>query len=163
MALPKIPSLPLSYRDALPLLQSLRGIGLNSALFDSTENWVGSLDIEYWTGPGNVMVNLNNDVEYKITPIWNVIATIEGTTDKHETVILGNHRDAWVFGAVDPVSGTVALLEVARSFGKLLKTGWKPRRNIVFASWVNISTIELIYRTLKNMQLLDPPNTLSNI
>ncbi|RUP12001.1 hypothetical protein BC936DRAFT_139849 [Jimgerdemannia flammicorona] len=129
--LPRIPSLPISYRDALPLLRALVGTGTNL----TDDGWRGALDTEYWTGPSEALVNLVNEVEYKITPVWNVIGRIEGWEEPDKIVIIGNHRDAWVFGAADPNSGSVALLEVVRSFGILLKFGWRPRRTILFASW----------------------------
>jgi len=84
-------------------------------------------------GPGPVIVNLDILMNYKVMPIWNVIATIDGETD--ETVMIGNHRDAWIFGAGDPNSGSVALLEVARGFTELKKKGWKPKRSIMLCSW----------------------------
>ena len=89
-ALPKIPSLPLSYRDAKPLLNALHGLGWNAS--DAPDGWKGGLDIEYWTGPGNVEVNLVNHVDFKITPIWNVMARIQGT-DETEKVDRERERE----------------------------------------------------------------------
>jgi N-acetylated-alpha-linked acidic dipeptidase len=135
---PSIPSLPISYRDALPLLLALNGHGLNAS--DLGGDWgAGGLyhkGVNYNIGPApKVTVNLVNEVEYVITPQWDVIATIEGHI-KDETVLMGNHRDAWIAGgAVDPNSGSAALIELARSFGTMLKSGWKPLRTIVLASW----------------------------
>ena len=133
VVLPKIPSLPISYRDASKLLRALAGQGFNMGAQD--KGWKGALPLEYWTGPGNVEVNLYNGVEFKITPVYNVIATITGAEEPDRAVILGNHRDAWVMGAVDPNSGSAAMLEVARGLGELLRSGWKPRRTIILASW----------------------------
>ncbi|BFZ64766.1 hypothetical protein YB2330_005918 [Saitoella coloradoensis] len=129
--LPKIPSLPISYEDAIPLLQSLNGIG------PVVKGWAGGLekwDVEYAVGPSKAAVHMVNEVEWKIERIYNVIGTINGTLD--DVVILGNHRDSWpAGGAGDPASGSAAMIEVVRSFGKLLETGWSPLRTIVFASW----------------------------
>jgi N-acetylated-alpha-linked acidic dipeptidase len=135
---PTIPSLPISYADALPLLRALNGHGLNAT--DLGEHWsTGGLyfkDVKYNIGPApGIVVNLVNEVDYVITPHWNVIGEIKGYIPD-ETVILGNHRDAWVAGgAADPNSGTAAFLEMARSFGKMLQIGWKPARTIILASW----------------------------
>ncbi|KAJ1948736.1 Vacuolar protein sorting-associated protein 70, partial [Linderina pennispora] len=131
-----IPSLPLSYRDAEPLLRALKGQGKPAK--DVGDNWVGGLTskgVEYWTGPSELDVNLLNKVEYKNTPIQNVIARIEGWEEPNRVVIIGNHRDAWCAGASDPSSGSAALLELSRGFGELLKQGWRPRRSIILASW----------------------------
>ncbi|KAJ1989821.1 Vacuolar protein sorting-associated protein 70 [Coemansia spiralis] len=132
----RIPSLPLSYRDAQPLLQALQGYGKNAS--DINPSWVGGLKskgVEYWTGPSALDVNLLNKVEYKMTPIQNVIARIKGWEDPERAVIIGNHRDAWCAGASDPSSGSAILLELARAFGELKKLGWRPRRSIILASW----------------------------
>ncbi|ORX53164.1 Zn-dependent exopeptidase [Hesseltinella vesiculosa] len=130
-AMTQIPSLPLSFRDALPLLKATQGHGVIRE-----EDWKGGLDsIDYYSGPTLGEVELVNHVDDKITPIWNVIGRINGTDEADKAVIIGNHRDAWVYGAVDPSSGSSVLLEIARSFGELLKTGWKPRRTIIFGSW----------------------------
>ncbi|KAF7725324.1 hypothetical protein EC973_009663 [Apophysomyces ossiformis] len=132
-----IPSLPLSYEDALPLLKATQNHGVRG-----DGDWVGGLEgVDYYSGPSEGLVELVNEVEYKITPIWNVISTIKGTEEPEKLIILGsdlsygNHRDAWVYGAVDPNSGSAALLELGRVFGKLLKTGWRPKRTIILASW----------------------------
>jgi hypothetical protein len=131
IGLAKIPSLPLSWEDALPLLKATQGLGVRGK-----NDWAGGLEeVEYFSGPTEGEAILINHVENKITPIWNVIARIEGTEEPDKVIILGNHRDAWVYGAVDPSSGSAALLELARVFGELLKTGWRPRRTIVLASW----------------------------
>ena len=136
---PIIPSLPISYQDALSLLKALNGHGPKASAFN--EYWqgggLGYKGVEYNIGPsaGNVVLNLVNEQEYTITPLWNVIGIINGTIAE-EVVVLGNHRDAWIAGgAGDPNSGSAALNEVIRSFGAALDQGWKPLRTIVFASW----------------------------
>ncbi|KAL0095963.1 hypothetical protein J3Q64DRAFT_1811979 [Phycomyces blakesleeanus] len=130
-ALAKIPSLPLSWRDALPLLKATQ----NRGVVGETD-WTGGLnEVGYFSGPTEGLVNLVNIVDNKITPIWDVISRIEGSEEPDRAIILGNHRDAWVYGAVDPSSGSASMLELGRIFGKLLKTGWRPRRTIIFASW----------------------------
>lgn len=129
--LAKIPSLPLSWEDALPLLKATQGLGVRSE-----KDWTGGLEeVGYFSGPTEGNVVLVNHIENKITPIWNVISRIEGTEEPDRAIILGNHRDAWVFGAVDPSSGSSALMELARVLGEILKTGWRPRRTIILASW----------------------------
>ena len=136
---PQIPSLPISYQDALPLLKALNGHGPKAS--DFNKYWqgggLGYKGVEYNIGPsaGNVVLNLVNEQEYTTTPLWNVIGIINGTL-ADEVVVLGNHRDAWIAGgAGDPNSGSAALNEVIRSFGAALDQGWKPLRTIVFASW----------------------------
>ncbi|KAL8797066.1 MAG: hypothetical protein Q9195_000837 [Heterodermia aff. obscurata] len=136
---PQIPSLPISYQDALPLLKALNGHGPKAS--DFNEFWqgggLGYKGVEYNIGPsaGNVVLNLVNEQEYTTTPLWNVIGIINGTI-ADEVVVIGNHRDAWIAGgAGDPNSGSSILNEVIRSFGAALDQGWKPLRTIVFASW----------------------------
>lgn len=138
-AIPSIPSLPISYQDALPLLKTLNGHGPKASSFNS--HWQqGGLDykgVEYNIGPSpdNVVLNLVNEQEYVTTPLWNVIGIINGSISD-EVIVLGNHRDAWIAGgAGDPNSGSAAFNELIRSFGVALETGWKPLRTIVFASW----------------------------
>ncbi|KAF1993810.1 glutamate carboxypeptidase II [Amniculicola lignicola CBS 123094] len=133
--LPKIPSLPISYRDALPILRALDGYGTTGSAV-ARSGWVGGLSATYSTGPApNVTLSLSNKMEGKFKLIWNVIGIINGT-ESDETIILGNHRDAWMIGgAADPNGGSAILVESTKAFGELVKTGWKPRRNIVFASW----------------------------
>ncbi|KAJ1896486.1 Vacuolar protein sorting-associated protein 70 [Kickxella alabastrina] len=131
-----IPSLPLSYRDAEPLLCALQGHGRNASEVGSA--WIGGLTskgVEYWTGPSKLSVNLLNKIEYKTRAIQNVIGRIKGSENSEHTVIVGNHRDAWCSGASDPSSGSAALLELARALGELMKLGWRPRRTIILASW----------------------------
>ncbi|MBI4853390.1 MAG: M28 family metallopeptidase [Acidobacteria bacterium] len=126
--LPKIPVQPLSYRDASPLLEALSGPNV-------PRNWQGMLPFSYHVGPGPTEVRLKTNFDFQVRKIWNVIGEIKGAIEPEKLVILGNHRDAWVYGAVDPNSGSSAMLEVARSLGELLKKGWKPQRTIVFGSW----------------------------
>ncbi|CAO3649411.1 unnamed protein product [Cunninghamella blakesleeana] len=127
-----IPSLPLSWEDALPLLKATQGHGVTK----DNDDWKGGfVEVDYYSGPTLGEVELTNHIENKITPIWNVIGRINGTEEPDHAIIFGNHRDAWVYGAVDPSSGSAVLLEIVRTFGELLKTGWKPRRTIIFASW----------------------------
>jgi N-acetylated-alpha-linked acidic dipeptidase len=125
---PHIVSIPLSYHDAAPILQALKGPGV-------PQGWQGGLPFRYHVGPGGVKVHLVSDQDYQRRTIWDVIGKIPGTQDPDAWVVTGNHRDAWVYGAVDPSSGTAALLEAVHGVGELLRHGWRPRRTIVFASW----------------------------
>lgn len=126
--LPRIPTTPISYDDATPILENLSGpVAPNS--------WQGALPFTYHVGPGTSKVHLKLDMDFRTRPIWNVMARIPGATHPDEWVILGNHRDSWVYGAVDPVSGTAPLLAVGRGFGQLLKQGWRPQRTIILGSW----------------------------
>jgi N-acetylated-alpha-linked acidic dipeptidase len=127
-SLPKIPSLPLSYADAAPILEHLEGP-------ETPRSWQGALPFTYHLGPGPVRVHLKLDIEYQYRAIWNVIGIVRGTLYPNDLVISGNHRDAWVYGAADPGSGSVAQLEAVRGIGQLLKSGWRPKRTIMFASW----------------------------
>jgi N-acetylated-alpha-linked acidic dipeptidase len=124
----KIPVLPISYGDAAPLLRNLKGPV-------APESWRGSLPITYHVGAGPARVHLKLAFDWQVRPLYDVIARIDGSQFPDEWVINGNHHDAWVNGASDPTSGNVALMETARSFGELLKTGWKPRRTIILAAW----------------------------
>ena len=124
----KIPVLPISYGDALPLLRSLKGPV-------APEAWRGALPITYHVGPGPAKVHLKLAFDWQVRPLYNVIARIPGREFPDEWIIHGNHHDAWVNGASDPTSGNVALMETARGLGELLKSGWKPKRTIVIASW----------------------------
>jgi N-acetylated-alpha-linked acidic dipeptidase len=129
---PRIISIPLSYRDAGPILQALRGPGV-------PRGWQGALPFRYHLGgvadQGAVKVHLVSQQDYQRRIIWDVIGKIPGSEYPGEWVITGNHRDAWVYGAVDPSSGTAAMLESVHGVGALLKQGWRPRRTLVFASW----------------------------
>ena len=124
----KIPVLPISYGDALPLLRNLGGPV-------APADWRGSLPITYHVGGGPAKVHLKLAFEWKVRPLYDVVGRIPGSVYPDEWIIQGNHHDAWVNGASDPTSGNVALIETARGFGELLKSGWKPKRTIVLASW----------------------------
>jgi N-acetylated-alpha-linked acidic dipeptidase len=106
-ALASIPSLPLSWEDAQPLLKATEGHGVVGE-FD----WRGGLNQGYYSGPSEGLVEMENIVSYNVTPIWNVIGRIEGSVEPHRSVILGNHRDSWVYGAVDPSSGSATLVSL---------------------------------------------------
>ena len=123
-----IPSLPISYAAARPILDALGGPNVPHA-------WQGGLPLAYHVGPGPAEVSFSTLMDYKVRTIWNVIATLPGTVEPDRWVLVGNHRDAWVYGAVDPGSGTAATLEMCHALGAAVKHGWKPRRTIVYASW----------------------------
>jgi len=139
--------LPLSFKDALPLLQALDGYGLTAAEV-GRPGWTGGLNVSYSVGPRpGAVISLSNEVDYTYTPIWNTIGIINGTIED-EVIVIGNHRDAWIVGmlqlfpshpavvliilggASDPNSGTAVLVELSKAFGKLLKQGWKPKRTM---------------------------------
>jgi len=124
----KIPVLPISYADALPLLRELRGPV-------APESWRGALAITYHVGAGPARVHLKVAFDWSLKPLYDVVARIEGSTYPDQWVVFGNHHDAWVNGADDPTSGQVALLETGRSLGELLKQGWRPKRTIILCSW----------------------------
>ena len=124
----KIPVLPVSYADAKPFLLALGGRLV-------PENWRGGLPITYRTGPSKVQAHLAVAFNWDRKPLYDVVATIPGATLPDEWVIRGNHHDAWVNGAGDPVSGTSPELEEARALGELLKQGWKPQRTIIYCFW----------------------------
>src|SRR5215212_4234025 len=124
----KIPVLPISYGDAMPFLKTLGGLVV-------PESWRGALPFTYHAGPGPATVHLKVASEWGMRTIYNVVARIEGSTYPDEWIIRGNHHDAWVNGADDPVSGMVTVLEEARAFGELLKQGWRPKRTILFCAW----------------------------
>jgi N-acetylated-alpha-linked acidic dipeptidase len=124
----KIPVLPISYGDAQPLLAELQGPV-------APKEFRGGLPITYHVGPGAAKVHLKVESNWDIKPIRNIIARIPGTQAPDQWIIRGNHHDAWVNGADDPVSGQVALLEEARALSELLKQGWKPKRTIIFCAW----------------------------
>jgi len=126
--LPKIPTTPLSYGDAWPILEHLSGP-------DSPREWQGALPFTYHVGPGPVKVKMHLKQDYQFRTIWDVIGRVRGQISPDELVVAGNHRDAWVYGAVDPNSGTAAMLEAVHGLGDLLKSGWKPNRTIVLGSW----------------------------
>jgi N-acetylated-alpha-linked acidic dipeptidase len=126
--LTKIPTLPISYGDAQPLLAALTGPV-------APESWRGGLPITYRVGPGASTVHLKVSFNWDMKTLYDVIARIPGSTFPDEWIIRGNHHDAWVNGAEDPIAGTVALLEEARGLGTLLSQGWKPKRTIIYCVW----------------------------
>ncbi|HXM50767.1 MAG TPA: M28 family metallopeptidase [Pyrinomonadaceae bacterium] len=127
--LPHIPVQPISYGDAQHLLKPLRGPV-------RPKGFQGGLPFTYHAGGTNdVRVHLKTDIEFATKTIWDVITRVDGAVAKDRWVVLGNHRDAWVFGAVDPNSGTTAMLELGRGLGQLMKSGWKPGRSIILGSW----------------------------
>ncbi len=125
---PHIVSIPLSYHDAAPILQALKGPGV-------PQGWQGALSFRYHLGPGGVKVHLVSQQDYQVRTIWDVIGKIKGSQLPDEWVVTGNHRDAWVYGAVDPNSGTAAMLEEVHGVGALLRQGWRPKRSMLFCSW----------------------------
>jgi N-acetylated-alpha-linked acidic dipeptidase len=126
--LTKIPVLPISYHDALPLLKSLSGPVV-------PDNWKGALPITYHVGPGLTKVHLKVESNWDIKPIHDIIAMIKGSEFPDQWVIRGNHHDGWVNGAEDPLSGQVAEMEEGKAIGELLKTGWRPKRTIIYCAW----------------------------
>ncbi|HSZ59136.1 MAG TPA: M28 family metallopeptidase [Tepidisphaeraceae bacterium] len=124
----KIPVLPISYGDARPLLAALAGP-------IAPEDFRGGLPITYHVGPGPAKVHLKVAANWDIKPIYDVIAKIPGAESPDQWIIRGNHHDAWVNGAADPISGQITQLEEARAMGELLKQGWKPKRTIIFCAW----------------------------
>jgi N-acetylated-alpha-linked acidic dipeptidase len=126
--LTKIPTLPISYGDARPLLVALKGPM-------APESFRGGLGIAYHVGPGPAKVHLKVAFNWDIKPVYDVVFRIPGAESPDQWIVRGNHHDAWVNGAEDPVSGQIALLEEARAFGELLKQGWKPKRTIIYCAW----------------------------
>lgn len=124
----KIPVLPISYGDALPLLKALGGPM-------APESWRGALPIPYRLGAGPATVHLKLEFNWDLAPVRDVIAMMKGSELPDQWVIRGNHHDGWVNGAQDPISGQVAMMEEARAIGELAKTGWRPRRTIVYCAW----------------------------
>ena len=154
--LPGIPCQPIGYGDAVQLLAVLGGR-------EVPEEWKGGIEgITYKLGPGfddehqgwKVRLVVNNYLEDKVSA--NVIGTIIGAIEPDRYVVIGNHRDAWGYGAIDPSSGTSAMMECARVLGALVRTGWRPRRTIIFASWASeeyglIGSTEWVYDKLHNL------------
>jgi N-acetylated-alpha-linked acidic dipeptidase len=126
--LTKIPVLPISYADAQPLLAALTGPV-------APEAWRGALPITYRIGPGPARVHLKLEFHWDMKKIYDVVARIPGAAYPDEWIIRGNHHDAWVNGAEDPLSGAVALMEEARAFAELRKQGWKPKRTLIYCVW----------------------------
>jgi N-acetylated-alpha-linked acidic dipeptidase len=125
--LPRIPTMPINAQDAAAILSNLGGKHV-------PRGWQGGLPFAYHVGPGAAEVHMKLVMDYAERPIYDVIAMLHGSSDD-EWVMLGNHHDAWVFGAVDPGSGTASMLEVGRALGELVRSGWKPRRTIVICHW----------------------------
>jgi N-acetylated-alpha-linked acidic dipeptidase len=128
VSLPKIMGVPLSWRDAKPLLEKMDGP-------EAPESWQGGLPLKYKLGGKRVVVHLKVNMDTSMRPYYVTEARIRGSLAPDEWVILGNHRDAWVYGAVDPSSGTASLLELTRDLGQLLKKGIRPKRTLIFCSW----------------------------
>ncbi|NWX49683.1 FOLH1 carboxypeptidase, partial [Steatornis caripensis] len=135
VGLPKIPVHPIGYHDAESLLRNMGGYA------PPRSSWKGSLNVSYNVGPGFITnystrsVKMHIHSHNEVTRIYNVIGTIRGTVEPDRYVILGGHRDSWVFGGIDPQSGAAVVHEIVRSFGKLKRKGWRPRRTVIFASW----------------------------
>ncbi|HWE40203.1 MAG TPA: M28 family metallopeptidase [Isosphaeraceae bacterium] len=123
-----IPALPISYSAARPILEALGGPNVPNG-------WQGGLPLAYHVGPGPAEVHFTIQMDYDVRPIWNVMATLKGEVEPDRWVMIGNHRDAWVYGAVDPGSGTASTLEACRALGEAVKHGWKPRRTLMYCSW----------------------------
>jgi N-acetylated-alpha-linked acidic dipeptidase len=127
--LPKVPMMPLSARDAAEILKRVKGPAV-------PDGWQGvAIPATYRIGPGPVRVHLQIENTREVRPIENVIGTLRGTDEPDKKILISNHHDAWVYGAVDPSSGTAATIALARALGKLAREGWRPRRTIVFGSW----------------------------
>lgn len=125
----RIPVLPISWGDAYPILEQLRGEPAPN------DDWKGALPFTYHIGPGPTRVRMRTAYDWQVRKLFNVIARIEGSEYPDEWIVHGNHHDGWCAGATDPISGAVALMETARGFGELLAAGHRPRRTVVFALW----------------------------
>ena len=128
VSMPTIAAAPMSYKDARKLLSMMTGP-------TAPQKWQGGLPLQYRLGPTSDKIHLVIENDKKVRSIWNVVGRLRGTERPDEWVVLGNHRDAWVFGGVDPSSGSATMMETARAFGELKRSGWKPRRTLIFASW----------------------------
>ena len=126
--LPRIPSIPISWRDALVVFRNLAGPAV-------PKGWQGGLPLTYHLGPGPSRLHLKIEASFETRAITNVIGVLRGSAEPEKIVLLGNHHDAWVYGAVDPVSGTAAMIELARVAGELKRRGYPPRRTLVFGNW----------------------------
>lgn len=124
----KIPVLPISYEDAQPLLEALKGPV-------APDDWRGALPLTYHIGPGPAKVHLKLEFDWQLKPAHNLIATLKGSEFPDQWIVRGNHHDAWVHGASDPISGMVALMEEARVIGQLAKEGKRPKRTLVYCGW----------------------------
>jgi len=126
--LPRIPSIPISWRDALVVLRNLAGAPV-------PQGWQGGLPLTYHIGPGPSRLHLTIEASFETRTITDVIGVLRGADEPDRTIVLGNHHDAWVYGAVDPISGTATMLELARVAGELSRRGFPPRRTLVFGNW----------------------------
>ena len=124
----KIPVMPISYADALPLLKAMRGPVV-------PDSWKGGLPITYHVGPGPTKVNLQLEFDWSLRTAYNPVGKITGSVYPDEWIMRGNHHDGWGHGASDPISGMVSLMEEARAIGELTKTGWRPKRTLIYAGW----------------------------
>ena len=124
----KIPVMPISYADALPLLKALEGPV-------APASWRGALSATYHIGPGPIKVHLQLKFDWGLRRAYNPVAKLKGSVYPDEWIMRGNHHDGWAQGAADPISGMVSLMEEARAIGELLKTGWRPKRTLVYAGW----------------------------
>ena len=124
----KIPVMPISYADALPLLKALDGPVAPSS-------WRGALPVTYHIGPGPIKVHLQLKFDWGLRRAYNPVAKLKGSVYPDEWIMRGNHHDGWAQGAADPISGMVSLMEEARAIGELVKTGWRPKRTLVYAGW----------------------------
>jgi N-acetylated-alpha-linked acidic dipeptidase len=127
-SLPAIVSAPLSWKDARVLLESIGGP-------EAPAEWRGALPLTYRLGGGPLVVRMRVRADDRVRPIWTVTGMLRGSERPDQLVIVGNHRDAWTYGGVDPSSGTAAMMELARALGELAREGWRPKRSILFASW----------------------------
>lgn len=128
VSMPTIAAAPMSYKDARLILEKMTGP-------EVPNEWQGGLPFKYHLGPSSDRLHLIIENDKKVRSIWNVVGRLRGAVNPDEWVVLGNHRDAWVYGGVDPSSGSATLMEMTRAFGELKRTGWKPRRTLIFASW----------------------------
>jgi N-acetylated-alpha-linked acidic dipeptidase len=128
VSLPSIVSAPLSWKDARELLESIGGP-------EAPPDWRGALPLTYRLGGGPLVVRMRVRADDRVRPIWTVTGMIRGSERPDQLVIVGNHRDAWIYGGVDPSSGTAAMMELAETLGALARGGWRPKRSILFASW----------------------------
>ncbi|MCM3869886.1 MAG: M28 family metallopeptidase [Pyrinomonadaceae bacterium] len=128
VSMPTIAAAPMSYKDARKILEKMTGP-------EAPAPWQGGLPFSYRLGPSSDKLHLIIENDKEVRSIWNVVGRLRGSERPDEWVILGNHRDAWVYGGVDPSSGSASLMETARAFGELKRSGWKPRRTLIFASW----------------------------
>lgn len=124
----KIPVQPISYGEALKLLRHIKGPNVPT-------EWQGGLPLTYHIGPGPAVIEMHTEFDYKQRPVWNVFGKITGVIEPEKIILSGGHRDGWVLGARDPISGAVSLLETARGIAEAVSHGYRPRRSIVFSSW----------------------------